>query len=404
MNGEDTNQQPSGNYPGYGETSGEPPKPDYSYDVTQPEPEKEVPKIGPAEIHTMPEKFLAAEKGSGSKKVIIILIIILIVAILAAGAIYAYKTILNKNTNNANGNVSVVVTNDNKNANVNANQNVNKANSNVNGNQNVNYNINGLFNENLNTNASVNLNGNINTNLNVNMPTSKDSDNDGLTDLEENLFKTNVNKTDTDNDGYLDAQEIKSGYNPNGQGRIESTGLVKTYTSNDFGYSILYPASWVASNDPQNTNGVMFSTDTGEFVEATYYQNPSFKNAKDWYLLQVTGVDPNSVRTISNWDNSLTGIISPDGLSVYYAYQNKAFVVNYNPTVLTEANFKTTFEMMYKSFKIISTATNTNLNSNANTNTNTNLNSNINANTNANSNLNSNTNSNVNTNSNTNTG
>lgn len=42
----------------------------------------------------------------------------------------------------------------------------------------------------------------------------KDSDNDGLKDWEEELYKTNPNNPDTDADGYLDGEEINSGHNP----------------------------------------------------------------------------------------------------------------------------------------------------------------------------------------------
>ena len=142
----------------------------------------------------------------------------------------------------------------------------------------------------------------------------------------------------------------------------------------------------------------MLTTDTGEFIEVSYYSNPIYYEAKEWYLSQVTGVNPGSIRSILNWDGSLTGVISPDGFSVYYTYQSKAYVVNYNPTVLTKANYKTTFEMMYKSFKAVSTVTtNTNLNTNTNINTNVNLNTNTNTNINANVNVNTNLNSNTNT-------
>ena len=42
----------------------------------------------------------------------------------------------------------------------------------------------------------------------------RDSDNDGLKDWEEELFKTNPNNPDTDNDGYIDGEEVNSGHNP----------------------------------------------------------------------------------------------------------------------------------------------------------------------------------------------
>ena len=42
----------------------------------------------------------------------------------------------------------------------------------------------------------------------------KDSDNDGLTDAEESIYKTDSHNPDTDGDGYSDGVEVKSGYDP----------------------------------------------------------------------------------------------------------------------------------------------------------------------------------------------
>lgn len=41
-----------------------------------------------------------------------------------------------------------------------------------------------------------------------------DSDNDGLKDWEEILWKTDINNSDSDNDGYSDNEEIKGGFDP----------------------------------------------------------------------------------------------------------------------------------------------------------------------------------------------
>lgn len=52
-------------------------------------------------------------------------------------------------------------------------------------------------------------------------PNLIDTDNDGLSDYEEvKIYKTNPVKVDTDGDGYLDGAEVKSGYNPNGSGKL----------------------------------------------------------------------------------------------------------------------------------------------------------------------------------------
>lgn len=47
-----------------------------------------------------------------------------------------------------------------------------------------------------------------------------DSDNDYLPDKIEESFGTIIDKPDSDNDGYLDGNEVRSGYNPSGSGKL----------------------------------------------------------------------------------------------------------------------------------------------------------------------------------------
>jgi len=47
-----------------------------------------------------------------------------------------------------------------------------------------------------------------------------DSDNDGLSDKEEEFYGTDKNNPDTDGDGYKDGDEVKNGYNPLGTGKL----------------------------------------------------------------------------------------------------------------------------------------------------------------------------------------
>lgn len=53
-------------------------------------------------------------------------------------------------------------------------------------------------------------------------PYSPDTDGDGLTDKEEAVkYHTDPSQKDTDGDGYSDGDEIRTGYNPLGEGKLE---------------------------------------------------------------------------------------------------------------------------------------------------------------------------------------
>ncbi|MDG1950148.1 MAG: hypothetical protein P8J32_05050, partial [bacterium] len=48
-----------------------------------------------------------------------------------------------------------------------------------------------------------------------------DTDNDGLSDQDEETYGTDPNNPDSDADGYTDGDEVSSGYNPLGEGTLE---------------------------------------------------------------------------------------------------------------------------------------------------------------------------------------
>ncbi len=361
----------------------------------------------PVKMYTMPAKFHVDDRGSsgGGSHLLLWLILILVVAILVVAGYFAYKK-LGPSANN-NNNQNIVVTNQNVNTITNSN---NNANGNSNINSATNRNVNAILNSNTNsaTNSNTNSNANLFPSFNVNntntvvnsnvapVVSSQDSDSDGLTDVEETLFSTNPNKADTDGDSYSDGLEVGGGYNPSGTGKIEANSAILTYNDSVYAYSILYPLSWALSDDPQNTRGKMF-TASGEFVEVSVQENPAGLSARDWYLTQSPGIDSSKILSITNWNKTLSGVLSVDGLTAYFVSGSRVFLINYNINILSQANYKTVFQMMYRSFKIgvvpVNTNTSVNLNSNRNANSNTNTNTNRNSNTNTNS---SNSNSNLN--------
>ncbi len=88
-----------------------------------------------------------------------------------------------------------------------------------------------------------------------------DSDRDGLSDVEEDVYGTHPYMKDTDRDGYSDTMEIKFGYDPTGAGRPDlSIHIPKINIS----APITYPVSR-AESDIQDAmdNGVAYYPGTG---------------------------------------------------------------------------------------------------------------------------------------------
>ncbi|MCX6745573.1 MAG: hypothetical protein NTX00_00975 [Candidatus Parcubacteria bacterium] len=339
------------------------------------------PKFEPYEIHVMPTKFhkyLGVKRGGLGKIILIGLSILFVLGGTALGALYylnllgpkpAAQPVLNLNQP-VNVNLNQNVNQANANANLNQNQNIN-ANLNVNQNENLNVNLNANananFNANLNLNQNINQNANLNLNTNVNAPSAQpvityksslDSDSDGLTDVEEEIYGTEKRKPDTDGDGYLDGAEVINLFNPKvgGGALLETSGLVNKYSNPLFNYEILQPSIWLAKPNDESLREVIFQSSTGEYVEVLVADNPDKLDLVQWYLLESPAADLNQLQKETT-KNGYQALISADHLNYYLIdTQNpdKVYVITYNIGDKKEVNFLTTFLMMKNSFKLIS--------------------------------------------------
>ncbi|HLC90123.1 MAG TPA: thrombospondin type 3 repeat-containing protein [Patescibacteria group bacterium] len=309
-----------------------------------------------ARIHVMPERFYRPPKKKKMPLIIMIVAIILVLGGLIVAAIY-----LNFNLQKAEQPEITL--------NQPLNLNINKA---LTGNQNLNQNIN--LNANLNlatstpdltqaTTTNVNLNANFNQNINVNanlapiesltpLSLASDSDGDGLTEAEENLFGTNAQASDSDNDTYSDGSELLVFYDPTkAAAPLSASSLFSTYRHPN--YSIIYPSAWTLREADNQKNEVLFTSDTGEFVEILIINQAGNKTLNNWYQEQFPGVDFQTVTRVSI--NNLTGLRHPDNQSYYLMKNNDAsriYLITYNSGNFTELNFLITFQVMVKSFRV----------------------------------------------------
>lgn len=187
------------------------------------------------------------------------------------------------------------------------------------------------------------------------LPSSADSDQDGLTDIEESLYGTDSAKGDTDGDGYTDQEEVLNGFNPKGNGRLVDSGLTKTYTSVTTPlFTVVYPFSWSLERGSDNNDDIRFVASPDEFISIRLEPNNDLQSLPDWYEKIAPDVDLDTL-SFESIGNRL-GIFSPDRQTYYFIDTNRPgeiFVVSYNSGTKTELNFRATFEAIIRSITLV---------------------------------------------------
>lgn len=158
-----------------------------------------------------------------------------------------------------------------------------------------------------------------------------DSDADGLTDDEESIIGTDLNRADTDNDGYLDLAEVKSGYDPLVPGAKLSGSSVIYQHQIDSLATVIYPTSWELVEN-ENNNMVMFADEDRAFIQVLYQDNPQKLTPNSWFADQFAGSKPGESISGNSWQ----GFFSQDGLSAYIFNKDFSRVYNFSCSPLTE--------------------------------------------------------------------
>lgn len=315
-------------------------------------------------VYTLPKEFLPKKRllpttggGSffGSWKIIALLvaIVLVVIAIVAVLVIWIQR----QNTTDA-PTAFPLPTTTNTNTTTTINTSLSGTALNLNVNQSLNGNINaGLF-PNTNTNTTANTNAQTSTTSGIRqfsvktaVPIAEDRDKDQLTDAEEALYGTKVGLPDSDGDGFIDGSEVLRGYSPvDAKKTLRTGGVVLPFQNTSFGWTMDYPAKWVAGSADDSGKSVLFTSDSveGEYVQVVMTDNPQGLKAKEWYVSVFTDADPTALQEVTI--AGLSGIVSPDGFTYYLADTNNIIGIIYNYGTKNAVSFKTTFQMMVASF------------------------------------------------------
>jgi len=184
------------------------------------------------------------------------------------------------------------------------------------------------------------------------LQTSFDTDQDGLSDIEEILFDSNIDRPDTDLDGYVDGDEVKNLYSPiASEQSLLATKQLLSYTNPSFEYSVQYPASWTVNNMDPSANVVLFNSATNQFIEILVENlDPDINTVQEWYKAQIPGLTDEAIRTTTIGPNNYFAILSIDGSAVYFIVDRSVFGIIYNKGIEEEADYLAVWQAMQHSF------------------------------------------------------
>lgn len=194
--------------------------------------------------------------------------------------------------------------------------------------------------------------------------TDADTDQDGLSDREEQLFLTSVAVPDTDQDNFLDGTELRNLYDPATPGALlEVSPQVKVVRNSTLGYQLLIPVAWTSA--ATSTDGRVFEIrpDTGSEVFAiTVYDNPERLAVTPWLQAQQPSL---SLTQFVNFQNEAgwTGVQAQNHSVIIAAFDDGGpgsrayiFVLHYDAGLESLIRYQAVWDMMANSLAVASPA------------------------------------------------
>lgn len=191
----------------------------------------------------------------------------------------------------------------------------------------------------------------------VPLPGDTDTDQDGLTDVEELIFLTSAAVPDTDTDSFLDGNEVKSLYDPaTPRALLEVSPQVKLARNESFGYQLLIPTAWsAAKNTADGSQFMVRPGEGGESFRIDVYVNDDRATVAEWYQRQAVSADLTQFVNFSN-EAGFNGIQSSDHTIIIAALDDSGpgsrafiFVMHYDAGQEPVLRYRSIWDMIANS-------------------------------------------------------
>lgn len=178
-----------------------------------------------------------------------------------------------------------------------------------------------------------------------------DSDQDGLTDSEEQLLGSSPALRDSDSDGYSDAAELMNLYNPAGEGALASNPNIKKYYNALYGYNLLYPYNW-AQSAITGDDSIIFKAQNDQFIQVIVQPNSEKEEIAAWHQKHFSDSDVNMPKIISG--GGWQGVKNENGMIVYLTDNdlNNIYIITYNSGLGKTLDYINIFNLAIKSFTV----------------------------------------------------
>jgi hypothetical protein len=179
-----------------------------------------------------------------------------------------------------------------------------------------------------------------------------DFDGDGLTDIEEELYKTDPAIADTDLDTFTDGVELTNLFDPlvEAPGMLTESPNVQRYTNPVHNYALMHPRDWLAAPvDEKTSDEVTFTSLTGEFVTIQAFPFAANEVFVTWFATHNPSMQ---YAALTSWENrvGLTAWYEPSFMRFYFVNGKAVYVMEYHPGIRTAINFRRSIRMMADSF------------------------------------------------------